>query len=82
MLDHEKKVLLETQDWDSYCGDGCCYDYGTNIFVNGKQVSNIEGLYDGIEPIISVLESLGYEVEHKEIEGKTYDFRVNFEEEV
>lgn len=82
MEDKKPKVLLQTQDWEYYCGDGCCYDYGTYIYVNGKQATSIEGLYEGIEPIIEVLETLGYEVEKEKLEFQTHDLRIDFEEEM
>lgn len=52
------KLLIELEDWEYRCGDGCCYDYGTNIKVNGELLEQ-----DGYNlPITleAVLSYLGY----------------------
>lgn len=80
MEEHKGQILLETQDWESYCGDGCCYDYGTYLYVNGKEVEGIYHTSDEISSVIAVLEALGYEVKHTELEFQSHDLRMNFEE--
>ena len=65
----ELKIKLE--DWDSRCGDGCCYNYGTKIHLNGKELEhpneNIkDNSYVGSDTqtaIHAILKELGYEVE-------------------
>jgi hypothetical protein len=63
----EDEVLIELEEWDHECGDGCCHTYGTNIYVNGEQLEN----EDGTNPhqlLTAVLTKLGYtnvRVEHK-----------------
>jgi hypothetical protein len=56
-----KKIKIELCDWDSTCGDGCCYEYGTKIKVDGIQLEQ-----DGTETrnaIEAILVHLGYEVD-------------------
>ena len=53
------ELLIELEDWDSTCGDGCCYNYGINIFINGEQIED----EDGSNPhqlLTAVLNKLGY----------------------
>jgi hypothetical protein len=33
-------VTIELKDWDYHCADGCCYEYGTKIIVNGVECEN------------------------------------------
>jgi hypothetical protein len=57
-----KKLKIEIEEWSHTCGDGCCYTYGTDIFINGKKVSS--GDYNNTEIILKeVLESLNFDVE-------------------
>lgn len=64
------KILLETQYWESECGGGCCYDWGEYLYVNGKPVTVYSNDVN-VGTLTSVLEHLGYEVEHKYREGET-----------
>lgn len=63
----EDEVLIELEDWNHTCGDGCCYTYGTNIYINGEQIED----EDGTNPhqlLKAVLTKLGYtnvKVEYK-----------------
>lgn len=55
----EDEVLIELEDWNHTCGDGCCYTYGTNIYINGEQIED----EDGTNPhqlLKAVLTKLGY----------------------
>lgn len=67
------ELLIELEDWDSTCGDGCCYNYGINIFINGEQIED----EDGSNPqqlLKAVLNKLGYtdvKVEYKYNEQDT-----------
>jgi hypothetical protein len=59
VLIEDKELLIELEDWDHECGDGCCYTYGVDIFVNGEQIEN----EDGTNPhqlLKAVLTKLGY----------------------
>lgn len=60
-----KKVKIELSDWDSTCGDGCCYKYGTIIKVNGIKLEQ-DGT-ETINAIEAILVHLGYEVDIKQI---------------
>lgn len=58
----ENKVKIKVKSWSHTCDDGCCYTWGTDIYVNGEKVS--DGEYDSIEGIIKdVLKRFGVEVE-------------------
>jgi len=63
----DEELLIELEEWDHRCGDGCCYTYGVNIFVNGEQIED----EDGTNPhqlLKAVLNKLGYtdvKVEYK-----------------
>jgi hypothetical protein len=55
----DEELLIELEEWDHRCGDGCCYTYGVNIFVNGEQIED----EDGTNPhqlLTAVLNKLGY----------------------
>lgn len=55
-------LKIELEDWDHTCGDGCCYNYGQDIYLNGEKLdeSNAE---DSVRALKAVLTELGYEVE-------------------
>jgi hypothetical protein len=57
-----KKLNLRFEDWDYRCGDGCCYEYGTDIFINGKKV-DFSGGGSMEQAVEAVLTHLGYKVE-------------------
>ena len=71
------KLKITLQDWDSHCGDGCCSDYGTIIYLNDEPLDHpdddtMTNAYVGMQVSIAlkaVLKKLGYEVEIEE----TYD---------
>lgn len=65
----KKELEIRLSAWDSKCTDGCCYDAGVKLFLNGEQLErsdNIEGSdYIGEqvdEALIAVLTKLGYKV--------------------
>lgn len=31
--------IIEINDWDRTCGDGCCYDYGVDLLLNGERIT-------------------------------------------
>ncbi|MGZ9868218.1 hypothetical protein ACU3L3_07325 [Priestia endophytica] len=64
-----KKVKLGIDSWDYSCPDGCCYDYGENIVINGT-VIEADIRNDPCESIEGVLKFLGYEVEWEEDEER------------
>lgn len=57
----ENKLIIRTEEWQHTCHDGCCYTYGTSIFINEKQVTS--GFSNEIDTILEdVLKHLGYDV--------------------
>jgi len=60
-----KKVKITFKEYESYCADGCCFDYGTITKVNGEELDfhnqDTETIVKGI------LEKLGYDVEIESI---------------
>jgi hypothetical protein len=65
--ENDEEIIIELEEWDHECGDGCCYTYGVNIFVNGEKIED----EDGTNPhqlVKAVLNKLGYtnvKVEYK-----------------
>jgi hypothetical protein len=55
----DEELLIELKEWDHTCGDGCCYTYGVDIFVNGEQIENEDGT-NSHQLITAVLTKLGY----------------------
>jgi len=61
------KIIIELEDYDYTCGDGCCYEYGTIVRVNGEELPFRN---DDRETILKqVLEHLGYNAVIKDIKG-------------
>ena len=57
----KQKVEIVLNEWDYTCGDGCCYDWGVDVIVNGEEM---EHKNEDTETILrQVLEHLGYEVD-------------------
>ena len=58
----KENVLLKIEEWEHTCHDGCCYTYGTKIFINNKQVTS--GYANEIGTILEeVLQYLDYDVQ-------------------
>lgn len=60
-MEKHKKVI-KLVDWDYRCSDGCCYDTGVGLYVDGVQLhGNIDvlGYHDLLE---LVLRHLGVDV--------------------
>jgi hypothetical protein len=50
------------RDWDYTCADGCCYEWGTTIYVNGKQLDLMWNPEDHLPAVIdAILKELGVE---------------------
>jgi len=66
-----KKVNIMLEEWDYTCTDGCCFSYGTKIYLNGKELEHPnpevdDNSYVGdsvITALLAVLKELCYEVE-------------------
>lgn len=64
-----KEITLRFKSWHWSCGDGCCDNYGTELYMNDElldhPVADLSGSYlgDDIEQAMrAVLTKLGYEV--------------------
>ena len=58
----KEKLIVKTKSWSHTCGDGCCYTFGTDIYINEERVST--GDFNDIDLILNdVLQKLGYEIE-------------------
>lgn len=63
----DEELLIELEEWDTTCNDGCCYTYGTNIYINGEQLENEDGTSQS-QLLTAILSKLGYtnvKVEYK-----------------
>jgi hypothetical protein len=66
-----KKVKITLEEWDYTCGDGCCYSYGTKVYLNGKELKHPDPEVDDnsyvgdtvATALLAVLKELGYQVE-------------------
>jgi len=57
----KNKLIIRTEEWQYTCHDGCCYTYGTKVFINEKQVTS--GYANEVDTIIEeVLKYLGHDV--------------------
>jgi len=53
-------MRITMQEWTQECGDGCCYDYGVTLTVDGVMVDHHFASYE--DALTHVLETLGHEV--------------------
>ncbi len=60
-MPEKPKIEILLVDWDHKCGDGCCYEYGVDIYVNGEKIEG-DGT-DSFNALRSVLKHLGYDAE-------------------
>lgn len=42
-----QEINIELRDWDYTCGDGCCYDYGTELLIDGETIDDETSSYLG-----------------------------------
>jgi hypothetical protein len=50
------EIKVELRDWSHECSDGCCYAYGTELWVDGSMVcSDIKDNKSLIEKTLSHL---------------------------
>jgi hypothetical protein len=69
-----KKIKITFENWDYTCGDGCCTDWGSKIYLNDKELEHPntdiqDNSYVGEDvqtALHAVLKELGYEVEFKD----------------
>lgn len=65
ILQHRKDVItlkIEFEDWHYQCGDKCCDNYGTDIYLNDKKLDE-QYAEDSRNALKAVLSELGYNVE-------------------
>jgi len=55
-------IKIELRDWDYTCGDGCCYMYGKEVYLNGERLPE-QYAEDSANALKEVLTKLGYNVE-------------------
>lgn len=69
----KEDVLIEFREWDYNCGDGCCYEWGVMVYLNGElldhpentpfnPVSNSNLGNDAPNVVRAILEKLGHKV--------------------
>lgn len=57
------RQVIELVEWDHTCSDGCCYSWGTELYINGEEIHhNISELWTG-DLIKLICEKLNVEVE-------------------
>ena len=61
-----KTLRITLEDWDYTCGDGCCHDYGQDIYLDGEKLDE-QHAEDNENALRAVLEKLGYKVEIEKI---------------
>jgi hypothetical protein len=57
----EEKLKIQLNEFSHTCGDGCCDNYGTNVYVNGVEMPFIN--QDTGTIVKQILEYLGHNVE-------------------
>ena len=60
-MDVNKSLIIEFNEYDYQCADGCCDNWGFEVRVNGVEL-NAQNLDVQIQ-VRQILEHLGYEVE-------------------
>ena len=56
-----KELNITLNDWTSECSDGCCYDYGTELYVNGEMITT-QADHNLEDTLWNLLTHLGYKV--------------------
>ena len=65
------KPKIVINHWEETCEDDSCYEYGTSILVNGKELVREASIMTAVK---SVLKELGIEADIKEVcENKCCD---------
>ena len=61
----KQPIELQVHQYSNTCNDGCCYNYGTIVSINGEELPCHNE--DVETQLIQVLEHLGYEVTFKRL---------------
>jgi hypothetical protein len=56
-----KGITITFNQWEHECADGCCYDYGTELYVDGEMITT-QAEHDVEDTIWNLLTHLGYNV--------------------
>lgn len=56
-------MKIETKDYFWECGDGCCTQYGTHLYIDGRLLEDREFSSSGDAYLYILQEVLGYEVD-------------------
>ena len=67
-------MKIETQDWSNTCGDGCCYNYGTTLYIDGKEIEErtFSSCGDAYEYVLTELLGIEVDVMQSNHEGDDY----------
>ena len=57
-------MKIETEDYVWECGDGCCTQYGTYLYIDGKKLEDREFSSSGDAYLYILQEMLGHEVDY------------------
>lgn len=57
-------MKIETEDYVWECGDGCCTQYGTYLYIDGKKLEDREFSSSGDAYLYVLQEMLGHEVDY------------------
>jgi len=69
-----KKIKIGLKSYEYECGDGCCYEQGDLIYVDGEQIGDTAA--NSVENTLQlVLSHLGYDVS---IEGLDKDGEIDW----
>ena len=56
-----KDITITFNEWEHECADGCCYDYGTELYVDGEMITT-QAEHNVEDTIWNLLTHLGYNV--------------------
>ena len=70
-MSENKKIKITFEGWNYQCSDGCCYSYGTYLYLNSEklehpnpEIHDNSYLGEDVQTALhAVLKKLGYEVE-------------------
>jgi len=59
-------MKIRTKEWSHFCGDGCCYHYGTTLWIDDKEVRDRTFSGDGDAYLYILTEVLKFDVDEEE----------------
>ena len=68
---------IESQCWDYTCGDGCCYEFGESIIINGETVTQnfcMESIQDIIKHVGIDVDNVSVEYNETDEDDADYDY--------